>query len=195
MIEFLTQGLSALSETVQKAFWSLPSAIITLLIIALFIILITIILVHLSVKRAARNGPPPPSAQEGEEENTQETEETKEKLPPYGGWISEFLTRRGYFHVSTLSLCFLKALEFLKKHVDSLEYKYRLPWYLVVGPSGSGKTTWLESANIEQPFGSPDFSSVSDTPPCKWFVFGRAVMIDPGGLYWFYCLAIAPLGP
>lgn len=105
----------------------------------------------------------------------------EDRLPPLWGWFSSYLVRKGFYRVSELSLSFLKALQFLSERLDTLDYKYRLPWYLLIGASHSGKTTLLEGSEPSLPVGRPNFSEGETYPGCSWWFFNRAVVLDIRG--------------
>lgn len=69
----------------------------------------------------------------------------KYKLPPLGGWISEFLVRKGFFKVGRMSSLFLNGLDFLERAMKCSNYKYKNPWVLLVGATGSGKSTLIQN--------------------------------------------------
>ena len=104
-----------------------------------------------------------------------------ERMPFHGGWLSEFLSRKGYFRVGDLSLSFLRALSFLKETVRTYNYKYQLPWFLVLGTEGSGKSSLFEHAGLHLPLGKPDFSKGKANPDCKWWFLSNGVFIEPRG--------------
>ncbi len=104
-----------------------------------------------------------------------------ERMPPIGGWFSEFMSRKGYFRVGNLSLSFLRALSFLKETVRTYNYKYQLPWFLVLGTEGSGKSSLFENAGLHLPLGKPDFSKGKANPDCKWWFLSNGVFIEPRG--------------
>lgn len=171
MMDNLQNFFSSSAQNAQSTFTSLPWVIGILLIIAILVILITLFMVYRSSRSKADE-----SISEALQDIPVET-----KLPPYIGWISEILSRRGYVKVSPLSLYFLKFLDFLRKQIDYEDYKYRLPWYLVVGPTNGGKTSLLESLKVDYPFGRPDFSDLHAHPECRWHITGRGVLMDIRG--------------
>eukprot|EP01035_Chromulina_nebulosa_P020327 gene20327-26386_t len=107
--------------------------------------------------------------------------DTLDRMPPMGGWISEFLSRKGYFRVSEISLAFLRSLAFLKETVRTYNYKYQLPWFLVLGTEGSGKSSLFERAGLHFPLGKPDFSGGKANPECQWWFLSNGVFIEPKG--------------
>lgn len=182
MINTILQTLNSTVDYVRHAFSSLPLVILILLIIAFVVMLITIILTILSMRRSAPKIPKPPSAAAADKDKKTKGEaEESNKLPPLGGWISEFLSKKGFFHVSTLSLSFLRALDFLRNSLNTYNYKYHLPWYLLIGAEGSGKTSLIEGAELNMPLGHPDLGIHNPNPECRWWFLNRGVILDIRG--------------
>ena len=172
--------LRNLTTYVQGAFRSIPLVIVVLLVVALVVMLITIILTILAMRRAsykkakAEKKEKTPGAVKAEEDEPY-------KLPPIGGWVSEYLSRKGYVKVSTLSLSFLRALEFLKESIKNYNYKYHLPWYMMVGASDCGKTTLIEGGEVNLPLGRQSFGIDAENPECRWWFLNRGVLLDVRG--------------
>lgn len=155
----------------------LPVVILVVTLLAVVTILLLTILTRYAIKRAEQKGPAPqPKTKPKKEKIIPEY-----RMPPFGGRLSQFLTLRGTFRVGDISLSFLRALAFLRDRLDSLTYKYQLPWYLVVGASNCGKSTLLESAGMSLPVGMPDFGIKDLHPACRWWFYNRAVVLDIHG--------------
>jgi type VI secretion system protein ImpL len=105
-------------------------------------------------------------------------------LPPLGGWISSFLTLKGFFKVNDISLFFLKVEDFLNQSVG-LARKYDLPWFLMLGSEGSGKSTVVNSIGIPRIVEDRDFYHGELDPICRWFFFNKGVIIDVKGSVFF----------
>jgi type VI secretion system protein ImpL len=82
-----------------------------------------------------------------------------------------------------LSLSFQEAMKILKEHFTTRNFKYKLPWYLIIGSVDSGKTKLLEDLSLDLPVGRPHFNIDDDRPSCKWWFFDRALIIDTIGDY------------
>ena len=52
------------------------------------------------------------------------------RTPPPGGWLSEYLTMKGFFRVGEISVVFLRAIRFLRARMPGASPLYQLPWYL-----------------------------------------------------------------
>jgi type VI secretion system protein ImpL len=169
MIAFF-QSLSHLGSRI-------PEIILIITIVAVLMILILTFVTNYAIKQAEKKGPKPdPDPIPKEARIIPEY-----KMPPIGGRISQYLTLRGTFRVGDISLSFLRALAFLRRRLDTLTYKYHLPWYLMVGPSASGKSTLLETGGMSLPVGMPDFGIKNFHAACRWWFFNRAIVLDVHG--------------
>jgi type VI secretion system protein ImpL len=76
---------------------------------------------------------------------------------------------------------FKHALKILRNHVSGRDWRYAIPWYLMVGPEGSGKSTLVAHTGMDLPVGQPaeDFEDLR--PACKWWFFDRGVVLDMAG--------------
>ncbi|RZI45690.1 type VI secretion protein IcmF/TssM N-terminal domain-containing protein [Candidatus Finniella inopinata] len=175
MTEIIIRFFRNLGHSLVHSLEGLPWVVVVLLVLALILIVVIVILTVAGMRKAASKAP---GAMPFDQE-----EIPSDKLPPFGGWISELLSRRGFFRVSSLSLSFLKALEFLKETLDTFNYKYQLPWYLLIGAEGSGKTSLLEGAELNLPFGRQDFGVHHGHPDCQWWFLNRGVFLDIRGTF------------
>jgi type VI secretion system protein ImpL len=155
----------------------IPEIILIVTILAVVLILILTYFTNRAVKQAEKKGPTP----DPEPGPKVEKIISEYRMPPIGGRLSQFMTLRGNFRVGDISLSFLRALSFLRNRLDSLTYKYQLPWYLMVGASSSGKSTLLESGGMSLPVGMPDFGITDVHPACRWWFYNRAVVLDVHG--------------
>lgn len=105
------------------------------------------------------------------------------RTPPWGGPLSRYFTVRGYFSVGDLTLIFLRGLELLKARLDTVHYKYYLPWYLMIGTSGSGKSNLMGRSELVLPLGEPDFGIKEENPGLKWWFLNRGIVLDVRGDY------------
>ena len=171
MTEIIIRFFRNLARSFMHSLSGLPWVVVVLLILALILIILIVILTIRGMRKAALKAPgalPPDQV-------------PSEKLPPFGGWVTEVLSRKGFFRVSSLSLSFLKALEFLKQTLDTYNYKYQLPWYLLIGAENSGKSTLMEGAELNLPFGRQDFGLHHGHPDCQWWFLNRGVILDIRG--------------
>ena len=172
-MDFFRQLLNSIRVSLQ----SVPITLWLLFICILVIVLILLYIVYISNEKSDVNRQNEPKLNNDPNALQNETE----RMPFHGGWLSEFLSRKGYFRVGDLSLSFLRALSFLKETVRTYNYKYQLPWFLVLGTEGSGKSSLFENAGLHLPLGKPDFSKGKANPDCKWWFLSNGVFIEPRG--------------
>ncbi|CAO5674519.1 MAG: hypothetical protein HEEMFOPI_00074 [Holosporales bacterium] len=166
---------------------ALPTLILVLLIIGIFIIIVTIVMVILSLRQGAKKkadeAKSPLIADDPNAKDDAAVKARNHNLPPLGGPVSEFLVKRGYFQVSDLSKSFFNALDFLRSSLNSPNYKYRLPWYLLIGAEESGKSGLMEGSNLNLPVGAPNFGEEAKRADCRWWFLNRGVVLDIKGKY------------
>ncbi|HEU4386678.1 MAG TPA: type VI secretion protein IcmF/TssM N-terminal domain-containing protein, partial [Blastocatellia bacterium] len=71
----------------------------------------------------------------------------------------------------------------MKSYVTGRDYRYQLPWFLLLGESGSGKTTALAASGLELPLKSPHDPPPSFRPGVNWCFFNKGVVLDVAGDY------------
>lgn len=142
------------------------------MLLALIIAIGVIVTASLALKRAAkRRALAPPVPKEIDEDEKEEKKSFWER----------FL---GFFKGSAaddLALSFDKAVEVLKNYIPGNNYKYEIPWYLIIGAQGSGKTELLNHVNLELPIGRPDFDAAMSNSHCQWWFFDRGIVLDTAG--------------
>ena len=183
MNEVSVSFLHRLVMYVQSLFSSLASIIFTFLGIACFVffVFLLITLFRMKKKAAPKVDIKPPKPGGAAANIIQEDPELRLKLPPIGGWLSAFLSKKGIFRVSSLSMSFLHALDYLRESVGEGDYRYRLPWFLLVGTEGSGKTSLIQQSERLFPPDQPLFTHSSLRPSCSWWFLRSAVVLDIRG--------------
>lgn len=76
---------------------------------------------------------------------------------------------------------FRHALQLLKMHVAGRDWRYAIPWYLLIGPEGAGKSTLIRNTDMSLPVGAPADDWEDVRPACKWWFFDRGVVLDVAG--------------
>jgi type VI secretion system protein ImpL len=144
------------------------------LFVALAILLvIVLILVFLSgmVKSAAgraEQAPPAPPAPKSDEKAPRP--QSPEAAATQGsGWQSA-------------SASFARTMAFLKSTVTGRDYRYQIPWFLVIGEPGSGKSSLLAQTgiNLAPEEGSGEGSSKS---PLEWRFLDKGILLGVAGNY------------
>jgi type VI secretion system protein ImpL len=102
------------------------------------------------------------------------------QLPPFGGWFTEYFSRKGFFQIGRLSIDFLNSLDFLERTLKCSDYKYKNPWILVLGARSSGKTTLMRTVHsIEADWQTA--SKEKEHADCNWFFMRNGVALDISG--------------
>ncbi len=76
---------------------------------------------------------------------------------------------------------FRHALSLLRSHVSGRDWRYAIPWYLLLGPENSGKSMLISHAGMDMPLGRPADDIEDLRPACKWWFFDRGVVLDVAG--------------
>lgn len=171
--------MTTLSSFIESIVAYLPYILIGLVVVAIVVMIAVILLTQTSIKKAIQKKVPPPSAKK--QEIPPPIHEGK--TPPMGGRLSQFLTLKGYFRVGDMSLGLLKALELLRQRLDTVDYKYHLPWYALIGPEQSGKTTLMTRSDFVFPLGMPDFGGTQSNPGIRWCFLNGGVVLDIKGRF------------
>lgn len=143
---------------------------------ALFIALITTLLLALFVKKklSSANGHIYPA-----HANVTLWQKIIAKTQGAFSQLKRFLTRFGLSPREPLTKTFKIAFETLKLTLGTSDYRYKIPFYLVLGETHSGKKTLLNSLNIPLPIEKhPDMPTNSS---CGFWFFEEAVAIDVEG--------------
>lgn len=83
--------------------------------------------------------------------------------------------------VLPLKKSFKLALKILRTHVSGRDWRYAIPWYLLIGPEGSGKSTLAAATGMNLPVGAPAADWEDVQPGCKWWFFDRGILLDVAG--------------
>ena len=173
MFEFLYEILTKLRNGTS----SLPILIGIILSVAfiamLLVTIITLISIHRAEAKAKKLSEVPPSA---DKEEKIVIDNKKTRLPlPIGNTLNNFLINHGYISVHNIVRSFFKALDFLKESLG-YNYKYKLPWYLIVGAEKSGKSSLLSGFTHEQ-----IYDDENENADCTWWFLKGGVILDING--------------
>ncbi len=83
--------------------------------------------------------------------------------------------------VSQLQHTFAQAIMRLKSHVTGRNYRYDIPWYLLVGEVASGKSTIVSQTDLHLPFGPPSQNSFRSQKITDWWFFDQGIVLDTIG--------------
>ncbi|MBX9785772.1 MAG: hypothetical protein K2Y08_00390 [Alphaproteobacteria bacterium] len=114
----------------------------------------------------------------------EESHRSFEETFPFITSIKLYLARFGYFAIDPLSKSFLYAIKLMQNFMGGTQFRYNLPWILMLGASGAGKTTLLENLNLDKPIGTPDFTTDEDSHPAlNWWFYDHGIVLDLEGDY------------
>lgn len=141
-----------------------------ILLAMLVLVLCILVFLYLMLKKARR--PPVPKEAAGALATSVKTETTTVEFTQY-------------VPASNLGLraSFIRALKLLKTHVTGHDYRYRIPWFLMIGESQSGKTTLLSSTGLNLPLGRPSEHVNGIKQALNWCFFDKGVVLDIAGDY------------
>lgn len=112
--------------------------------------------------------------EEAEEESAENS--IKKRL---GRFLGRFFARYGYSPQESLGRTFSEAFQILKLYTGSKDYRYHLPFYVMIGAQGTGKKEVLR--NLKIPLPVERFESREDDTPCDFWFFDNAVVLNIEG--------------
>ncbi|MDR2417316.1 MAG: hypothetical protein LBD15_04115 [Holosporales bacterium] len=112
-------------------------------------------------------------------QGTPEDAHKEESIPLFAGRWAEILASHGLFKVGPVTQTFLKILEILRKHVYGKNWRYQVPWYMLVGAPQSGKSTLAENLR-SLPMPGYDTIDIKGAP-FRSFLFESGVLIETPG--------------
>ncbi len=116
--------------------------------------------------------------------SAQASDAAQSAIPPVpearSGWKQRFAGLFG-FQSGKMAQSFKQSLKLLRLKISGRDFRYKVPWFVMIGESGAGKTTILNNSGLAQPFGR-----VGDDPfvfrnPCTWWLYTNGVILDVDG--------------
>ena len=130
---------------------------------AIIALLIVVGLLYAIYKRfAPKRKPKPPPAPAPKEAEVAEAESPQHKV----------LRRE-------LKQFFRYLLKQLRLHAPGRNYRYQIPWLLLIGETESGKSTLLAHNQLNQPLGAPK----APQGGCQVWFFDKGLVLEVGGQY------------
>ena len=133
-----------------------------ILLAVILMVLGTAVALYLVLRKARRRAAAPPAPAPSESKEV--------------GFIEQ-----GSSSSLALKVSFARAMRALRGHVTRRDYRYRLPWFLLVGEEHSGKTTLLSDSGMKLPLGRPAEQLHGVRQGVSWFFFDRGVVLDVAG--------------
>ena len=101
-------------------------------------------------------------------------------LPPYLFGFSEF---SNFFKRGNFAQSFFNANQFLRRSFPGINYKYAVPWFVLLGPEAAGKTTLAKHLEHRIGCSTPDFPQLFPRQDCTYSFFSNAVVCNLSGEY------------
>ncbi len=162
-------GIYYFRRTVKRAFLAMLSLPLPYLLLIVFIFILLLLIIALLVLRSARKKAPEPDKPEAEKAGAEE-----EKPPVQTG-------RRTAYSALKMRKIFSRAMALLRTSVTGRNYRYQIPWFLMIGEAGAGKTSALEKSGLNLPLGDPVGGRPGERDECKWWFFEKGAIVDVSG--------------
>lgn len=104
-------------------------------------------------------------------------------LPPYLFGFSEFSK---FFKRGDFAQNFFDANQFLRRAYPGVNYKYAVPWFVLLGPESAGKTTLAKHLEHHIGCAIPDFPQLFPRQDCTYSFFSNAVICNLAGDYFLH---------
>jgi type VI secretion system protein ImpL len=135
---------------------------------AIILFILSILTVLFLIFRSAKKKAQP---DESGEDITQAADDDRKAIPPPIAPVSILGLRKS----------FSRAMKVLRSNVSGRNYRYQIPWILMLGPAGSGKTTALDMSGCNLPFGKPIEKGPEVKEGCNWWFFEKGIILDIAG--------------
>jgi len=130
--------------------------------------ILLVILVVLWIFRSARGESPPDDAIEvGEKEQSALPERSAAPMARLSGL--------------KLRRSFKRAVRLLKEKIAGPNFRYQVPWVLMLGETGSGKTQALDKGGLNLSLDHPFGKGPEVKQACNWWFFEKGVVLDIAG--------------
>jgi type VI secretion system protein ImpL len=94
---------------------------------------------------------------------------------PVGEWANRYLIGKGYIRTNSVVRSFFKSLEFLEDSLGN-DYKYKLPWYMIIGTEESGKSSLMSGFTHDE-----IYNDEKEGSSCTWWFLKNGVILDIKG--------------
>jgi len=150
------------------------------MLIGVAVLIAIILVVVFFIFLASRiKGKPKAAPEDAEPEETEEDqpEEKPEEAPVPAAKVAAF----GKLSSLRLRKICARAMKRMKANVPGKNYRYQIPWIMMLGETGAGKTSSLEQARFKMPLGGPVGGRAGERDECKWWFFEKGIVIDVSG--------------
>lgn len=154
--------------SIQQIFGILYPYLPHILVTAIFLILAILALLFVIFRSAKKKETPPEQA--GAETPEQAGEKAEKPV-----------AKKVSVSVTGLRGSFSRALRMLRANVPGRNYRYQIPWCLMMGGSETGKTTALKQSGLNLPLGKPIGKGPEVRKNCNWWFFEKGIVLDLAG--------------
>ncbi len=150
----------------------IKSPLLPYILIGVVVLILIIIIFLVFFFRGAKKKPP---AEEAEEEPSVEVEEK--------AVADKALAKKYKFSSIKLRKIFNRAMKLMKNNVSGRNYRYQIPWLLMLGEASSGKTSTLGKSGLRLPLDRPGkvAGRAGEKDSCKWWFFEKGIVLDISG--------------
>jgi type VI secretion system protein ImpL len=115
------------------------------------------------------------------ESTAQKAGEAAPIAPPKKPGFWERFMRFFGFYTGTLGQSFKEAMRLLREKIPGRDFRYRVPWFVMIGEAGCGKTTLLDNIGLPQPFGRVGGDPFLLRKAVTWWLYTTGVVLDVDG--------------
>ncbi len=145
-------------------------------LIGVAVLIVVILLFLFFFFRSARKKPKVDAA--AEEPDSEDEDQPEKKEAPEAA--AKVVAYRKLSSMRLRKIC-ARALKRMKANVPGKNYRYQIPWIMMLGEAGAGKTRSLEQAGFKMPLGGPVGGRAGERDECKWWFFEKGIVIDVSG--------------
>ena len=157
------------------------------ILMAVLILIIVILIFLVFFLRRARKKPPPAEAPDAQPEDPYVLPEDQAAAPAAESTAP--LVTMAKLTSGRLRRIFARAHRTLKANIVSPDYRYQIPWILMLRPPGRepdaikdrAKSNILAQAQFKLPFGAPIGDGAAAASECNVWFFGGGVVVDTAG--------------
>ncbi len=102
--------------------------------------------------------------------------EKKDKAP-----VDDIMKDKRFDSFFQLRASFAHASKFLKSRVSGRNYRYQIPWFLMLGEEDSGKSTLMENTGLGMPIGKYESQELNQEQGVQWWFYDKGIVLEPKG--------------
>lgn len=95
-----------------------------------------------------------------------------EKIPIISGWLADILQDLNFIKTGPIVSSFFKIMRIIKRSTFERNWRYILPWYMVIGPKESGKSVLLDGLQFM------NLPGEEKTHEDTWRLFDNSILFE-----------------